>query len=160
MYRERERDIDHNCQRSQRYQHQCVSSVLSGGIIIVAIISIISVSYPAVRLCREVGGIRLETSSGLLGFKPTYHRPHFIGTCVKHRGLRFHQIRDFKQYYFNSVPPTSHLGKCRARALPCLAAARLCRPAPLRLLLVWSWLDRPVGTTIFCQELFPSVRIP
>ena len=25
------------------------------------------------------------------------------------RGIRFHRIRNFKQYYFNSIPPTSHL---------------------------------------------------
>ena len=31
----------------------------------------------------------------------------FTGICVKHRGVRFHRIRDFKLYYFNSVPPTS-----------------------------------------------------
>ena len=29
--------------------------------------------------------------------------------CVKHRGVRFHRIYKFKQYYFNSIPPTSHL---------------------------------------------------
>ena len=28
--------------------------------------------------------------------------------CVKLGGVLFHQIRDFKQYYFNSMPPTSH----------------------------------------------------
>ena len=26
---------------------------------------------------------------------------------VKHRRVRFHRIRDFKQYYFGSIPPTS-----------------------------------------------------
>ena len=26
----------------------------------------------------------------------------------KHRGVWFHRIRDFKQYYFNRIPPTSH----------------------------------------------------
>ena len=34
-------------------------------------------------------------------------RPWFTGTCVKTRGVRFHRIRDSKQYYFNSIPPTS-----------------------------------------------------
>ena len=28
----------------------------------------------------------------------------------EHRGVRFKRIRDFKQYYFNSVPPTSRSG--------------------------------------------------
>ena len=41
------------------------------------------------------------------GWKP--HRV-FIGPtniCVKNIGVRFHRFRDFKQYYFNSIPPTS-----------------------------------------------------
>ena len=29
--------------------------------------------------------------------------------CVKHGGVRFHRIRDFKQFHFDSVPPTSHI---------------------------------------------------
>ena len=35
------------------------------------------------------------------------HRPQFTCICVKHRGMWFHRIRDIKQYYFNSIPPTS-----------------------------------------------------
>ena len=37
------------------------------------------------------------------------HGPQFTGTCVKHRGVRFRRIRDFKQYCFNSIPPTSQI---------------------------------------------------
>ena len=29
---------------------------------------------------------------------------------MKHRGVRLHRIRDFKQYWFNSIPPTSQAG--------------------------------------------------
>ena len=51
----------------------------------------------------EAGGIRLETSSNFCGSKK-----HIAYVCVKNRGVRFHRIRDFKQYYLNSIPPTSH----------------------------------------------------
>ena len=44
----------------------------------------------------------------ILWLKKTYHGPQFTDICVKHRGVRFHRVRDFKQYYFNSTPPTSH----------------------------------------------------
>ena len=50
----------------------------------------------------------LETSSSFCWLKQAYHRPHFIGICVINRGVQFHRIRDFKQYYFKSIPPTSH----------------------------------------------------
>ena len=43
-----------------------------------------------------------------------YHRPQFTGTCVKHRGVQFHRIRDFGQYNFNSIVPTSHVGSTEA----------------------------------------------
>ena len=45
--------------------------------------------------------IHLKTSSRLFGSKNNYHRLHVAGICVNNRGLRFHQIWDFKQYYFN-----------------------------------------------------------
>ena len=35
--------------------------------------------------------------------------PQFTDTCVKHRGVRFHRIRDFNKYYLNSIPPTYQL---------------------------------------------------
>ena len=41
--------------------------------------------------------------------KEPNHGPRFTGTCVKHKGVRFHRVRDFKQSYFNSIPPTSSL---------------------------------------------------
>ena len=59
----------------------------------------------------------METSSSCFGSRKAYHRPHFIDICVKIRGVRFHRNRDFKQYYLNSVPPTSHCSR------PCLGSA-------------------------------------
>ena len=38
----------------------------------------------------------------LFWLRQTYHRPHFM----KNRGVWFHRIRNFKQHYFNSIPPT------------------------------------------------------
>ena len=38
----------------------------------------------------------------------TYHGLQFAGTSET-QGVWFHRIRDFKHYYFNSIPPTSHL---------------------------------------------------
>ena len=38
-------------------------------------------------------------------------RHHVTGICVKDRGVQFHRIRDLKQYYFNSIPPTSHVSR-------------------------------------------------
>ena len=46
--------------------------------------------------------------------KKTYHGPQFTGTSVKSRGVRFHRIRDFKQYHFDSIPSTSHLHRFEA----------------------------------------------
>ena len=40
----------------------------------------------------------------------TYHGPQFTGMCVRHRGVEFQRIRDFKQYYSNSTLPTSQSG--------------------------------------------------
>ena len=36
----------------------------------------------------------------------SYHGPQFAGVCVERRGVQFHRIQDFKQYYSNSIPPT------------------------------------------------------
>ena len=47
----------------------------------------------------------------LFWLKTTCHRPQSIGLCVKNRGVRFHRTRDFKQHYFNSIPPTSHCSR-------------------------------------------------
>ena len=38
-----------------------------------------------------------------------YDGPRFTGVRVKSRGVRFHRTRDLKRYYFNRIPPTSHL---------------------------------------------------
>ena len=38
------------------------------------------------------------------------HRPHFAGMRVKNGGVQFQRIRDFRRYYFNSIPPTSRGG--------------------------------------------------
>ena len=56
---------------------------------------------------REVGGIWSEASSNLFG-RQKKTIVGLTGICVKTRGERVHRIRDFKEYYFNSVPPTSH----------------------------------------------------
>ena len=80
------------------------------------------------RKDEEVGGIRLETSSRFVGSKKAHHqRPHFIGICMKNRGVRFHRIRDFEQYYFNSIPPTSQrrLRRRLRRVLDQVQVARL-----------------------------------
>ena len=55
--------------------------------------------------------------------KNNYRGPQFNGTRVKHRGVRFHRIRDLKQYYFNSIPPTSQLYPTHAYRTVPLAAA-------------------------------------
>ena len=56
-----------------------------------------------------VGGWRNTVGDLIESFgTPTTHRgPQFTGMIVKHRGVWFHRIRDFKQYYFNSILPTS-----------------------------------------------------
>ena len=51
---------------------------------------------------------RLEASSRFVGSSKTCRGPQFTVTRAKHRGVRFRRIRDFEQYYFNSIPPTSH----------------------------------------------------
>ena len=65
------------------------------------------------------GGVQNQASRGwrntvgnlidIFWLNKTYHGPQFTGICVKRRGVRFHRIRDFKQYYFNSTPPTSQV---------------------------------------------------
>ena len=55
--------------------------------------------------------------------KKTYHRPQLTGISVKSRGAWFHRTRDVKQYYFNSIPPTSHLSALAApQGLACSEA--------------------------------------
>ena len=39
--------------------------------------------------------------------KENYHGPQSTGVRVNTRGGRFHRFRDFKQYWFNSILPTS-----------------------------------------------------
>ena len=91
------------------------------------------------KLTWEVGGIRLETSSKLFAPTKTYHRPQFSGICVENRGVRFHRTRDFKQYHFNSIPPTSHNCRSTSRRDRFSAAARFDnrRAQP--------WQSRPVS---------------
>ena len=62
-------------------------------------------SPPLLRGWRNTAGNLIE----FFLLKHTYHRPQFIVICVSNGGVRFHRIRDFKQYYFNSIPPASHL---------------------------------------------------
>ena len=63
----------------------------------------------------EVGGMWLETSSSMSA-------PRSISSArclvfgMTNRGVRFHRIRDFKQYCFNGIPPTSQYGLPSLRA--------------------------------------------
>ena len=58
------------------------------------------VIYYATRGWRNtVGG--LES----VWLKKAYDGPQFADRCINNKGVRFHRIRDFKQYYFNSVLP-------------------------------------------------------
>ena len=68
---------------------------------VLCVISVIVI----VRGWRNTVGNLIE----LFWLKQTYHGPQFTCICVKNRWVRFHRIRDFKQYYFNSIPPTSHI---------------------------------------------------
>ena len=65
------------------------------------------------RAASEVGGVRLEASSRFCGPKKPIMGPQFTGTCVRHGGVRFHRIRDLKQYHFDSIPPTPRGLGCR-----------------------------------------------
>ena len=58
-------------------------------------------------LCERLADYGWEPHRVVLGSK-NCHRPQYTGICVNNRGVRFYRIRDFKQYYFNSVPPSSH----------------------------------------------------
>ena len=53
---------------------------------------------------RNTSGSLIE----IVRLKQAYHRPHVTYICVKHGGVHIHRIRDFKRYYFNCIPPTSH----------------------------------------------------
>ena len=44
---------------------------------------------------------------------------HWYIICGKHRGVRFHRIRDFKQHCFISIPPTSHHNASRVSSCVC-----------------------------------------
>ena len=61
------------------------------------------------RSCASLRGWRSTVGNliELLWLINTHHRPQLTGTCLKRRGVRFHRIRDLKQYNFNSIPPTS-----------------------------------------------------
>ena len=57
---------------------------------------------------REVGGIRLETSSSCSWLKKPITGLNVL-VCVNNRGVQFHRFRYFKQYYFNSILQTSQV---------------------------------------------------
>ena len=69
--------------------------------------------YSLMRGWRNTVGSLME----LFWLKKAYHGPQFAGICVKNRGVRFHRIRDVKEYYF-SIPPTSPLSPCRKEPPP------------------------------------------
>ena len=54
-----------------------------------------------------VGGIRVESSSNCCGSKKPITGSNLPDNMREQQGLRFHRNRDFKQSYFNSIPPTS-----------------------------------------------------
>ena len=58
---------------------------------------------PLLRGLRNTVGNLIE----MFWLKQAFHGPRFIGIRVNNRVVLFHRIRDFKQYYFNSSPPTS-----------------------------------------------------
>ena len=70
---------------------------------------------------QRLAEVLLETSSRCVGSKKPITGLNLLVHAWKIRGVRFHRIREFKQYYFNSVPPTS---RC------CSAARGYCRHAP------------------------------
>ena len=88
--------------------------ITGGGVQLKVLVVATSVGVPSLRSCRPdlLRGWR-NTVGNLIeicwGSKKAYRRPCVIGICVKNRGVRFHRIRDFKQYYFSSTPPISHL---------------------------------------------------
>ena len=61
-------------------------------------------------VCRRLRGWRNTVRNFIEScwLKNACHGPQFTGICVTQRGGWFHRIRDFKQYYFNSMPPISH----------------------------------------------------
>ena len=60
-----------------------------------------------------------------LGQNKNYHGPQSNGIRVKHKGARFHRSRDFKQYYFSSIPPTSQPRRTsRSRRMTSRGSAR------------------------------------
>ena len=52
-----------------------------------------------------------------------YHGPQLTYTCVSNSRVRFHRIRDFKQYRFSSIRQTSQPGR-NHRASPRARCAR------------------------------------
>ena len=62
-------------------------------------------------LCRTVQLRGWRNTVGnlfeIVWLKQNYHEPQLTGVRMKQRGVRFHRTRDFKQYNFNSIPPTS-----------------------------------------------------
>ena len=63
----------------------------------------------------SVGRLGVRGGGFVVWAQKTYHRPHFAGKCVKKRGVRFHRTRDFKHYYFDSIPPTSQIAELSSR---------------------------------------------
>ena len=61
---------------------------------------------PPLMTYMKVGGIRVDLIK-ICWPQQTFRGHQFTGIWVKHRGVRFHRIRDFKLYGFNSIPPTS-----------------------------------------------------
>ena len=82
-----------------------------------------SLLYLSGRRGWEVGGMRLETSSSLCFSNLPAHAWSGGGPVYRYmrdtQGVRIHRIRDFKQCYFNSIPPTSYQQRCARGGAHC-----------------------------------------
>ena len=97
------------------YRYTCIYTHLIIYIYIYIYMCIHIYIYIHIRIYMYIY-IYIHTCESLIeicGLKKTYHGPQYAGLCVKNRGAWFHRIRDIKQYYFNSVPPTSQSGAMR-----------------------------------------------
>ena len=80
-------------------------------------------TYQAAPLVERMAEYGWKPHRVVLGSTKTYHGPQLAGICVKNGEVRFHRIRDFKQHYFQGIPPTSHF--CKPRTKPAKTTKRI-----------------------------------